>query len=45
MCYINSILSISYGKDRLDVFYHLDYFERIDSIPGLWGERRVSRAA
>ncbi len=26
MCYINSILSISSGKDRLDVFYQLDFF-------------------
>ncbi len=32
------------GKDRLNVFYQLD-FERIDSIPGRWGKRRVSRAA
>ena len=31
------------GKDRLDVFYQLD-FERIDSIQGRWGKRRVSRA-
>ena len=42
MCYINSILSISSGKDRLDVFYS---GERIDSIPGRWGKRRVLRAA
>ena len=26
MCYINSILSISSGKDRFDVFYQLDFF-------------------
>ncbi len=32
MCFINSILSTSSGRDRLDVFYQLDYLVGIDSM-------------
>ena len=33
MCFINSILSTLSGRDRLDVFYQLDFIQvRIDSM-------------